>query len=237
MKFFTFENTDYLVDTDAMALRYGYSFEEAIMVEDMDITPNGYSVPSYDGNFDIPFFVQLDPKGMRNRFSLPPDTKLPQTDQELSCNPALIEERIKKGRHPAITAGKWKYYVNVYRWCIEMEMSEKTNWDWRPFTFDEMIQYDFGFRFHIDNRTGMIIDDTETANRKHCYIVEIPHAAALDPVGWARLCKEPLDTYLDKHPIRFNIEARFGNIDKNNLYSRPQTKRSPPSNRNRKHKR
>ncbi|WP_341836793.1 hypothetical protein WJU16_02730 [Chitinophaga pollutisoli] len=227
MEIHQLHNTTFMVDSDSMVFRYGKQFKKCLRADHMNITPNGYEATQEFRGKTFPFFVELDPNGMRKRFSLAIDEKLPKTDQELRCNPDLILERIKFGKHPTITVGEWIYYANIRIWQLELQMNPKTGYDWEPISLDDVSQYDYGFKFYIDARNGMLLDDWEIMDKKHAILVEIPIAAAMDPVGWARLNNEPDLKYIDQHPIRYNIEARYGPYYSHKLYPKPVARRAP----------
>ncbi|MGE7775247.1 hypothetical protein ACQKLP_11015 [Chitinophaga sp. NPDC101104] len=233
MKFTEINNILFLVDTDIMALRHGRKFEKTIRLSETEIIPQGYRARFKGSELIIPHFVKLDPDGMRKRFSLPSNTILPENDHDLKCSKKLYKKRIETRAKPMITAGKWKYYFNYKHLKLITEVIP--NGKKRPISIplSKMERFDFGKRFLIDNRTGIPPLPGEVIPKEHLFIVEIPHAKALDNVGFNQFWGELNSPDTLQHPVRYNFEARFGNFYKNNLYPRPTAKRivAPKKNR------
>lgn len=227
---FTLESTTYLVDVDYGLLREKENFTHVLDFHEMDWLKTHYAISDHRGNvLTIPPMVKLDPEGMALKYGLPL-ADLPQTDDGLKCNAALMAERLM-GALPTISICGHEFFVDL-RLDLLRPKDDFSTMGIQISHLTEMTPNDgYAFLYDPATRKQVLFDRSWTQIPRGIVAVEIPDVVTMDVVGWIYSFdnshelrqkyvfgnrKEALnfrwgksyENIVNRHPIRKGLQAR-----------------------------
>ncbi|RWU08136.1 hypothetical protein [Pedobacter chitinilyticus] len=179
----------------------GYALHVEPMLQGLSETPH----PLYEKHI-IGQMVVLDPEGICIKYGLERQS-LPTDDSGLSCDPKLIEKRLK-GVLPQIDIAGKEYHVDVRLGELH-SVDDQTK---RIILKMLSINGNGNYVFLYDHKKHHIVNldiDKITKEPPNTVMIELPHELWLDPIGVAR--KQNIDelSLLGKYPLQHELKARI----------------------------
>lgn len=132
---------------------------------------------------------------------------------------AAFDERVNKGRLPIIMICGHQFFVDVRLGRLR----PKDNFMTEGLDIRDGGSVDFGsglrfFYYHIPTNTEVTIPRDITEYPKDTVLIGVPFADVLDPVGLARLYREPDTHYLDTEaPMRLYHVAKVFSLEQTEI--------------------
>lgn len=206
LNFYSWQLTDsgYSFGFDLKEKDIPYGYDPDFSFDEQQLGPGVVKV-------DIPFFVQMDPEGMRKKYAIPFGTILPERDEDFHCRPDLLKKRLD-GQLPEITIAGTPYIIDVC--CGELRYYEQRHSVIIPHIIkldicDESEDGKEVFILYDKRRHQQITFDPELiAIPPDLVVIAIPAPHWLDPVGMARRESVNDTAYVDRYPFQESLAYR-----------------------------